>query len=111
MSAILGFSSDGAFRLLAKLKGLRGTAFDVFGRTEERRTERRLIADYEALVAELLQGLSAANHALAVKLASIPDDIKGYGHIKDTHLAKAKKKEAELLHQWRNPEAMKAAAE
>jgi indolepyruvate ferredoxin oxidoreductase len=100
-----------AFRMLAKLKGLRGTAFDLFGYTTERRTERALIGEYEALVAELLATLSPANHALAVKLAAIPDDIKGYGHIKDAHLAKAKKKEAELLHQWRNPEAMKAAAE
>ncbi len=100
-----------AFHLLARLKGLRGTAFDVFGYTAERKMERRLIADYEALVAELLQDLSAENHALAVKLASIPDDIRGYGHVKDAHLEKAKKKEADLLHQWRHPEAMKAAAE
>jgi len=100
-----------AFRLLAGLKGLRGTRFDVFGYTEERKTERALIGQYEALVDELLRGLAPANHALAVKLAAIPDDIKGYGHIKDAHLAKARKKEAELLHQWRNPEAMKAAAE
>ncbi|MBX9944878.1 MAG: indolepyruvate ferredoxin oxidoreductase family protein [Reyranella sp.] len=100
-----------AFKMLARLKGLRGTRFDIFGYTEERRTERALIGQYEALVAELLKGLSPANHALAIKLASIPDDIKGYGHVKDAHLAKAKKKEAELLHQWRNPEAMKAAAE
>jgi indolepyruvate ferredoxin oxidoreductase len=100
-----------AFRMLAKLKGLRGTKFDVFGYTEERKTERKLIADYETLIDELLAGLSAQNHALAIKLASIPDDIRGYGHVKDAHLEKAKKKEADLLHQWRNPEAMKAAAE
>ena len=99
------------FKLLAKLKGLRGTKLDVFGYTEERKTERKLIADYEALVAELLASLSVQNHPLAIKLASIPDDIRGYGHVKDAHLAKAKKKEADLLHQWRNPEAMKAAAE
>ena len=100
-----------AFHMLAKLKGLRGTRFDVFGYTEERKTERRLIADYEALIAELLASLSAQNHALAIKLASIPDDIRGYGHVKDAHLAKAKKKEVDLLHQWRNLGAMKAAAE
>ncbi|MDP1750846.1 MAG: indolepyruvate ferredoxin oxidoreductase family protein [Reyranella sp.] len=100
-----------AFRLLAGLKGLRGTRLDIFGYTKERKTERALIGEYETLVAELLQSLSPANHALAVKLAAIPDDIKGYGHIKDAHLEKAKKKEADLLHQWRNPEAMKAAAE
>ena len=50
-------------------------------------------------------------HAVPIKLAAIPDDIRGYGHIKDANLAKAKRKEAELLGQWRNPEAMKAAAE
>ena len=100
-----------AFRLLAGLKGLRGTKLDIFGYTQERKTERALIGQYETLVAELLKGLTPANHALAVKLAAIPDDIKGYGHIKDAHLAKAKAKEATLLHQWRNPEAMKAAAE
>jgi indolepyruvate ferredoxin oxidoreductase len=97
--------------MLAKLKGLRGTRLDVFGYTEERKTERRLIADYETLIDELLATLSAQNHPLAIKLASIPDDIRGYGHVKDAHLEKAKKKEADLLHQWRNPEAMKAAAE
>ena len=100
-----------AFRMLSKLKGLRGTGFDIFGYTQERKTERALIGQYETLVAELLQSLSPTNHALALKLAAIPDDIKGYGHIKDAHLEKAKKKEAELLHQWRHPEAMKAAAE
>ena len=100
-----------AFRMLAKLKGLRGTKLDLFGYTEERKTERKLIADYEALIDELLPSLSAQNHALAIKLASIPDDIRGYGHVKDAHLEKAKKKEADLLHLWRNPEAMKAAAE
>ena len=100
-----------AFKMLAKLKGLRGSKLDIFGYTQERKTERALIGQYEALVVELLNSLSPANHALAIRLATIPDDIKGYGHVKDAHLAKAKKKEAELLQQWRNPEAMKAAAE
>ncbi|MFI4999369.1 MAG: indolepyruvate ferredoxin oxidoreductase family protein [Reyranellales bacterium] len=100
-----------AFRLLAKMKSLRGTRLDIFGYTAERKRERALIAEYEALVDELLAGLSPANHALAVKLASVPDDIRGYGHVKDAHLEKAKRKEAELLAQWRNPEALKAAAE
>ena len=99
------------FRMLAKLKRLRGTKLDVFGYTKERKIERALIGEYEALIAELLGGLTAANHALAVRLASVPDDIKGYGHIKDAHLEKARRKQAELLHQWRNPQAMKIAAE
>ena len=59
----------------------------------------------------MLGGLTSANHALAVKLASIPDDIRGYGHVKDAHLEKAKRKEADLLAQWRNPQALKQAAE
>ena len=100
-----------AFRALAKLKFLRGSAFDVFGYTRERREERALIGEYEALLAELLAGLAPANHALAVRLASIPDDIRGYGHVKDAHLEKARRKQAELLGQWRNPDSMKIAAE
>ena len=100
-----------AFKALAKLKVLRGTQLDPFGHTKERRTERALIGEYEALVDELLAGLTAANHALAVKLASVPDDIRGYGHVKDAHLERAKRKEAQLLHQWRNPETLLRAAE
>ena len=100
-----------AFRLMAKFKGLRGTAFDPFGRTAERQTERTLITQYETLVAELLAGLTVDNHALAVRLASVADDIKGYGHVKDANIEKAKRKEADLLRQWRNPGALKIAAE
>ena len=64
----------------------------------------------KGLIDELLAGLNTANHALAVKLASVPDDIKGYGHVKDAHLEKAKRKEAALLQQWRNPASLKIAA-
>ncbi|SJZ39768.1 indolepyruvate ferredoxin oxidoreductase [Enhydrobacter aerosaccus] len=98
-------------RLLARFKFLRGSSLDPFGYTAERRHERALIGDYENLVGELLAGLTTANHPLAVKLASIPEDIKGYGHVKEAHLAKAKRKEAELLAQWRHPDALKQAAE
>ncbi|MBV8392446.1 MAG: 2-oxoacid:acceptor oxidoreductase family protein, partial [Alphaproteobacteria bacterium] len=100
-----------AFRLLAKFKGLRGTAFDIFGHTAERKQERALIGEFEMLVDELLSGLSASNHALAVKLASIPDDIRGYGHVKDAHLAKARRKQADLLARWRAPAGLQQAAE
>jgi indolepyruvate ferredoxin oxidoreductase len=100
-----------AFRLLARLKGLRGTAFDPFGHTAERKQERTLIREYEGLVDELLGGLTALNHSLAVKLASIPDDIRGYGHVKDAHLAKARRKQQDLLAQWRHPPALTQAAE
>jgi indolepyruvate ferredoxin oxidoreductase len=99
------------FRALAKLKGLRGTAFDPFGYTAERKQERMLIRDYEGLVDELLGGLTVLNHSLAVKLASIPDDIRGYGHVKDAHLATARRKQQDLLAQWRHVAAMSQAAE
>ncbi|MBI3516197.1 MAG: indolepyruvate ferredoxin oxidoreductase family protein [Proteobacteria bacterium] len=100
----------GAMRLLARLKGVRGTAFDIFGRTAERRMERRLIVDYETLVAELLERLTPANHALAVELASIPEHIRGFGHVKDANLAKAKAHEAALLQRLRNPPPVLATA-
>lgn len=95
-----------AFGLLAKLKFLRGGTFDIFGRTEERRGERQLIADYEQTVALLLDGLSDDRVALAVEIASIPEHIRGYGHVKEAHLHKAKAREAVLLAQWRNPKAL-----
>jgi indolepyruvate ferredoxin oxidoreductase len=99
------------FRFLATLKGLRGGAFDPFGYAAERKLERGLIREYEGLIDELLGGLTALNHSLAVKLASIPDDIRGYGHVKDAHLAKARRKQLDLLAQWRHPPALPQAAE
>jgi len=90
-----------AFRILAKLKGLRGTALDVFGYTKERRTERRLIVEYEMTVAELLDRLDRENLRLAVEIAAIPEHIRGYGHIKRRQLDEAKKKEAGLLAAFR----------
>ncbi len=97
-----------AFGLLARLKGLRGTALDPFGYTEERRTERALIVEYERLVDELLAGLTPANHALAVDLARIPEQIRGYGHVKERHLAAARQRQAQLLGQWRSASAQAA---
>jgi indolepyruvate ferredoxin oxidoreductase len=92
-----------AFGLLAKLRFLRGTAFDVFGRTHERRTERQLITDYFGTVEALLPKLDAGNVDLAAQIASIPEHIRGYGHVKEAHLATAKAREAELLREWHNP--------
>ncbi|MBC7444409.1 MAG: indolepyruvate ferredoxin oxidoreductase family protein, partial [Polaromonas sp.] len=91
------------FRLLARLKGLRGTPFDVLGRSEERRQERALIDDYRASIEEVLVGLSAGNHALAVEIARIPELIKGYGHVKARHLAAARPQWAALLQAFRQP--------
>ena len=79
-----------AFKVLAKLKFLRGSALDLLGRTEERRMERALIADYEASIKTVLSKLSSDNHALAIALASMPEKIRGYGHVKLRHLKAAK---------------------
>ena len=97
------------FKWLAKFKGLRGTAFDVFGRTEERRTERALIGEYRASVDELLAGLNAGNLALAAEIARIPEEIRGYGHVKDRHLATARPKWAALMAEWRTGAQRRAA--
>ncbi|WP_182656538.1 indolepyruvate ferredoxin oxidoreductase family protein [Stenotrophomonas lacuserhaii] len=95
-----------AFGVLAKLKFLRGGRLDPFGRTAERVGERRLITDYEATVQLLLDGLDYHRLALAVEIASIPEHIRGYGHVKEAHLEKAKAREATLLAQWNNPRAL-----
>jgi len=97
--------------VLAKLKFLRGTPFDPFGRSAERRTERALIRDYEILLSELLANLSPQNHHLAAALASVPEKIRGFGHVKAWHLQSAKAEEAALLEQFRTGAApvLKAA--
>ena len=90
-----------AFGVLARLKGLRGTAFDVFGYTAERRTERALVGEYRALVDELLPALSAERLADAVALAALPDEIRGYGHVKERNLEKVRAKWDSQLAAWR----------
>jgi indolepyruvate ferredoxin oxidoreductase len=97
------------FRLLARLKGLRGTAFDVFGRSAERKTERALIVEYRECIEELLEGLSPASLPLAIQIARIPEDIRGYGHVKDRHLAAARPKWAALMEEWRGGAQRQAA--
>jgi len=99
-----------AFKLLAKLRFLRGGPLDVFGRTDERRTERKLIEDYVRQLDELLAKLTPDNHALAVQIASIPEDIRGFGHVKERHLHAARQKEAKLLEAFRAPQVARAAA-
>ena len=98
-----------AFGLLAKLKGLRGGPLDVFGKTEERHTERALIGEYRSTVEELLRGLKPTNLAAAVELASLPEDIRGYGHVKARHLAAVKPKWERLMAQWRSGEQRQTA--
>jgi len=89
-----------AFRLLAKLKPLRGTPLDIFGYTRERKQERALIKQYRQTILALLPKLTAENLTRAVAIASIPEDIRGYGHVKERHIVVAKNKEAELLSEF-----------
>jgi indolepyruvate ferredoxin oxidoreductase len=98
------------FKLLARLKGLRGTPLDIFGRTEERRTERALVEEYRQTVLELVAGLQPGNHALAVEIAGLPDKIRGYGHVKARNLAAVRPEWQRLMEQWRGQATVRQAA-
>jgi len=101
----------GMFRVLAKLRRLRGTAFDIFGHSAERKMERQLISEYEAVLDEIAAGLTAQNHGVAVELAALPMEIRGFGHIKEQNRQRAKTKEADLLARFRAPPPHAMAAE
>ena len=90
-----------AFRILARLRWLRGTWLDVFGYTAERRMERRLIAEYEATIETLLAGLSPERFALAVEIAALPQKMRGFGHVKLRNVEAAKRRQSELLGAFR----------
>ncbi|HSA71735.1 MAG TPA: indolepyruvate ferredoxin oxidoreductase family protein [Burkholderiales bacterium] len=98
------------FKALSSMRFLRGTALDPFGYTEERRTERALIREYEATVERLLARLTAQNHALAVQIASIADEIRGFGHIKARSIDPARKKRDELLARFESGRGAERAA-
>lgn len=89
------------FRILSKFKGLRGTPFDIFSYTKDRKKERSLIDEYEKRMAYLLEHLTSRNYDLAVVIASLPEHIRGYGHIKDRHLQDVKANEEVLLAQFK----------
>jgi indolepyruvate ferredoxin oxidoreductase len=89
------------FKALAAGRRLRGTKFDVFGKTAHRRAERALIDDYRTLLEEIAESLDEMNHAVAVQLAAIPDMIRGYDTVKDQAIGEAKEKQAALLHELR----------
>jgi indolepyruvate ferredoxin oxidoreductase len=99
-----------AFKLLAKLKGLRGTALDVFGYSEERKLERALISDYEALITQMLSTLTSKNHRAAVELASLPEHIRGFGHVKAGNIAAVAAEREKLLQQFRLGSGVSRAA-
>jgi len=99
------------FKVLARLRRLRGTFIDVFGYTGERRMERGLIGEYEAVLEEIAAALTPENHSLAVEIAHVPEQIRGFGHVKQRNLGKAKERQAALLEAFRNPPAVAIAAE
>jgi len=91
------------FRFLAKMKVLRGTPFDVFAYSPDRRLERDLIAGYEKDVATVLGLLSPLTHDTAVELLSLPDRIRGYGPVKEKAVHDAKARYAQLAADLVNP--------
>ena len=86
-----------AFAVLARLRFLRGTRFDPFGYLAERRIERRLIDDYEALLERLLPRLDSRTHAVIGEIAALPLAIRGFGHVKERNLERALARQEELL--------------
>lgn len=100
-----------AFSVLTNFKGLRGTAFDPFGYTEERKMERALIGEYEDLLSEIEGSLNVDNYDLAVQLAALPMKMRGFGHVKDANVKKAKAEWQNLLAAFHDPGHSSIAAE
>jgi indolepyruvate ferredoxin oxidoreductase len=97
-----------AFKVLASLRVLRGTPLDIFGMPEERRRERALIKDYRSVIEGMMRGLNEDNLALAIEIASLPEQIRGFGHVKHRNLLAVKAREAELLSKFAKPFAASA---
>jgi indolepyruvate ferredoxin oxidoreductase len=85
------------FKVLSKLKFLRGTALDVFGRTHERQMERALIEEYKSSLSIVIGQLNIDNHALALELARLPEQIKGFGHVKERNVKAARSQWTALM--------------
>jgi indolepyruvate ferredoxin oxidoreductase len=98
--ALGGWMIDLVFPVLIRMKGLRGGPLDIFGKTEERRMERGLIASYEAQLDRLLGGLTVERLPLAARIAAVPQAIRGFGHVKDASVKTAKADEAALWAEW-----------
>ena len=98
------------FKALARLKILRGTRWDPFGRTAERKMERDLIAAYESVMREVVGALTRENHELALEIACVPEAIRGFGHVKERRIVEAKKREQQLLQAFRQPVRQQPAA-
>lgn len=98
-----------AFGMLAKMKFLRGTPIDIFNMTKHRKVERQLAVDYAKRMEEILENLNKENHSIAVQIANIPEEIRGYDVVKEHHLAKVNPRLNDLMNQFRNPEVAKLA--
>ena len=96
-----------AFRWLAKGKVLRGTVLDVFGYTAERRSERAEIARYLGQMRQVLAEARPEHIAILLELARLPQTMRGYGHVKESNLNAARRREAYVLEQLRKPVAAK----
>jgi indolepyruvate ferredoxin oxidoreductase len=96
-----------ALRMLSKARRIRGRWLDPFGHTEERRLERQLARDYEALIDEVLASLTADKHALAVAIAKVPESVRGYGHVKLANLASARGRWRELMDRFQGRDAVR----
>lgn len=97
-------------KVLARMRSLRGTPLDLFGYTQERRTERALVDQYEQTVEEVAAGLDGANYEAALSLLSAPEAIRGYGHVKAEHLKKVHEAHDELLATFREAQSPRVAA-
>jgi indolepyruvate ferredoxin oxidoreductase len=95
-----------AFEWLARARVLRGTAFDPFGYTAERRAERAAIPAYESLVREIAAALDAERLPLAIELARLPQSVRGFGHVKERNAKAADVKQTELLGRFREQLSM-----
>ena len=100
----------GAFKILSRMRFLRGTAFDIFGWTDERKMERQLIEDYRLLVEEILDSVTESNFEIAKRLLSLPEEIKGFGHVKEANVIQVRASWQELLHQYRTAGEERKAA-
>jgi indolepyruvate ferredoxin oxidoreductase len=93
------------FGTLAKMKSIRGTFFDIFSYTAERKAERQLISDYFNMIYDVCNGLTVQNHKLSVEIATLPKDIKGFGHVKEENIATVNKRKKILMTAFNNPSA------
>jgi len=99
-----------AFRLMAPLRKVRGSLLDPFRHSDERRLARELLDGSRADIERLLPELSADNHAIAVRIAALPDKVRGYGHVRQASANAAATERDGLLAQWRQPQAPTEAA-